>query len=989
MSYNPLGITFQNEQTFPSQVFPLTGGNTLSAETMGFIINATITPADLLQLKFLLGLATSLSDTFIRADGTVTVTVNNGRVTPTGADAVQATSFIQDQTSPTISAFSLNLTTEILTVVADEPLDPAAFNGAGVTLQNSPNSTGINIISVTLTGGMARQSSMSIFQLNVLLSNFDLNQLKQMPELATHPTNVYMSLESSAFADFGGNGVNSISGMQALDADLFGGDLTPPRLSQFILDLNTGQIVLSFSEVVDFVVFDPSSIALQRSQGASEVLQFSSLTFIPSLSALNNLSNEIIYEFPESDLNSLKQDSALTFFALLNSDTTVDSNGHLLIGSSNQSAVPVSVISDISPPEIRYLIVDLDNGAIRLVLDEPVLLSSVDITALTLTCDRSSFFQIGEGSATQSNDTSFSVELSETELVDLLDYVLGRNCNLVYYTELLVSDIFDNQIAPVLLGSAIQANVLVPDMNSPQIISFELDMNLGILVVNFSEAINPQTFNPMGLTILNTPNGRYSYVFGSNSTSMSVGLRSIFVTLSTDDLSGIKAARDTATSRTNTYLTNSPMVIRDYFGNFAQELNSSVAIQATTFQEDLVNPEFVSFTFGAQNGRVSLSLTFTEVIDVTSINISQLIISSESNLTSPSSSQFMLLTSNPLDINGEVITIPLSDDGPMSDLSRLNMMSLDSFQLNSTYLYFPDGFAMDAQGLPVSGLSFDSSSQVTQEPGNLIPPELIQWNLDIDRRTMVLVFTEAVEVSSFDLTSVTLLSRQNAFSQNYSLTGGNVIQTNTTRYLVSLTAEDINGIQGIENLGVSLATTYIMLARGLARDFSGLDVLPITAANGLQAFNLTEDSRNPELLGFELSLSGNDPLILTFSETVLFRMFGIDFISLHGARQTSAPVFTFSSSTVILTTQNGPTIELLLTVMDKASLQQMPNLATTVENTFMTIRGGAVMDTNGNSVVNIPVESAIQASVVIPDTLPPFVSAFDIDMNQGILVTEG
>ncbi len=79
-----------------------------------------------------------------------------------------------------------------------------------------------------------------------------------MPELATNPSNVYLSLERQAFADFGGNRVDPISGMQALDATLFGGDLTSPTLSQFTLDLDAGQIILSFSEVVDFVVFDPS-----------------------------------------------------------------------------------------------------------------------------------------------------------------------------------------------------------------------------------------------------------------------------------------------------------------------------------------------------------------------------------------------------------------------------------------------------------------------------------------------------------------------------------------------------------------------------------------------------------------------------------------------------------------------------------------------------------------------------------------------------------
>ncbi len=47
--YNPLGVTFQKQPTFPSQV---TGGDTQSTVTLGFVINATVTAGDLLQLKY-------------------------------------------------------------------------------------------------------------------------------------------------------------------------------------------------------------------------------------------------------------------------------------------------------------------------------------------------------------------------------------------------------------------------------------------------------------------------------------------------------------------------------------------------------------------------------------------------------------------------------------------------------------------------------------------------------------------------------------------------------------------------------------------------------------------------------------------------------------------------------------------------------------------------------------------------------------------------
>ena len=206
--YNPLGITLQNAAQLPTQQYQLTGGVSLTTDPLGFVIDTTIIAQDLLQLKHRIGLATSIDDTFIAATPMVTLGANNNSVLPSISPAVQATSFIRDQTPPNITAFSLNLTTEILTVLANEPLDPSSFTPSGVSLQNSPNDTGLNIMSVTLTGGVALQSASSIFQLDIQLSNFDLNLVKQMTELATSITNVYLSLTSASFADFGGNGVS-------------------------------------------------------------------------------------------------------------------------------------------------------------------------------------------------------------------------------------------------------------------------------------------------------------------------------------------------------------------------------------------------------------------------------------------------------------------------------------------------------------------------------------------------------------------------------------------------------------------------------------------------------------------------------------------------------------------------------------------------------------------------------------------------------------
>ena len=63
---------------------------------------------------------------------------------------------MRDQTRPSLSAFSLNLNNN-LNVLANKPLNRVSYYPLGNTLQNSANSTGVNVVSYTLTGGMAFQ----------------------------------------------------------------------------------------------------------------------------------------------------------------------------------------------------------------------------------------------------------------------------------------------------------------------------------------------------------------------------------------------------------------------------------------------------------------------------------------------------------------------------------------------------------------------------------------------------------------------------------------------------------------------------------------------------------------------------------------------------------------------------------------------------------------------------------------------------------------
>ena len=967
MVYSATGITIHNATNFG---YTLTGGVSLSNESLGFILPATITLSDLLQLKYILGLATGIDDTYVSATGDVTQSSDGTPVLST--TAVQATSFIPDQTRPNVTGFSLNLTTEILTLLADEPLDPASFNGAGVTLQNSPNSTGIGISSVTLSGGIAMQTDESIYLIDITLTTYDLNRIKQIIELATTVNNVYLSLDSIAIADFGANGVFPISGMKALDTNVFGTDLIAPKVSHFTLDMDAGEILMTFTEVVRVDIFDPSSIALQTSStifDESDAFVFIVLSQLTT-DAINNLSGIIRFGLEHSDLNQLKLDEQLgeqgTTFATFDAAITIDSNNHELIGAPNGSAIEVDIVPDTSGPVAESYTIDLDSGTLSYTFDEPVEEISVTVEALSipLPSNHSFVFTLSQDvTVTQVNANDITVSLPLEELLDLLEFVNGESLDVVYFTSDFVSDIFGNPVS--MTGDLVE---FFPDETPPYLDSFNLDMNTGLLELNFSEAIQLESFNPSGVVFQNDTISTSTYTLTSNSTFLQKGPRSIEVQIGEKDLNGIKAAPNLGTATENTFISITSDSVSDLFSNGAQQTPSGEAVQVSGFIEDQVPPEFVSFTFGAINGRVSLSLTFTEVIDYTSVQVSQIRLSDEL------SEMYVLLSSQPLAINSDVITIPLST----SDLDFIltTFMFLGQYR-NSTYITFTGDVAADSQS---NQFEFTSDPiQASNEPGDLVPPELESFTLNLNTGIMTLTFSETIQEDSFDLSHARIQSLSTG-GAGYSLTNGTVVKITNISFMVFLSSNDVNSLQALVDVGTTTANTYISIELGFASDIGDLYVLPTT----LEVSNLTRDQNPPLLVGFELSLSGSEPMTLTFSETVIASTLQIDRVFLLSEASSTAVEFGFTDWEVL--SSDGPVIEIQLSIVDKGRLQQLPDLATSIENTFIRVTEGAITDPDGFGVVGLSRNEAIQASAFTPDVLPPSIVQFTIDMDSGLIV---
>ena len=120
-----------------------------------------------------------------------------------------------------------------------------------------------NTINVTysLTGGQVPSSDGPVIVIQ--LSDFDLNKLKLLPDLASGAentsANTFLTLPSTAVRDSNDNAIHEISSSEALEAAVFISDINPPNLLGFDLDLNVGVITLNFSEAVNGTTIQQAS----------------------------------------------------------------------------------------------------------------------------------------------------------------------------------------------------------------------------------------------------------------------------------------------------------------------------------------------------------------------------------------------------------------------------------------------------------------------------------------------------------------------------------------------------------------------------------------------------------------------------------------------------------------------------------------------------------------------------------------------------------
>ena len=403
----------------------------------------------------------------------------------------------------------------------------------------------------------------------------------------------------------------------------------------------------------------------------------------------------------------------------------------------------------------------------------------------------------------------------------------------------------------------------------------------------------------------------------------------------------------------------------------------SVEQQVANFIPDNSLPSLVAFTLDVNTG--VLTMSFTEAVEQSSFNVSEIKLQSDTILT------------DSLDLTGGnistsqanrifIITLTATDLNSLKE--KLNLAT----NINNTYISFTDRLAKDFNGLPIVEIDPEDAVRAADHAIDLTAPTLSAFTFDADTGTLVITFSETVSGSTLLVNRFILQSDPLSFTGvSYQLQAGSHSTAESRVVSIIVSSQDLNKIKELEMLATSQANTYLRNNMGAVEDTTGVTIAALADGSAIQASNYTQDDTPPELNDFYLDLDGAPKLVLTFSETINTTSLNTTGITLQSSGDES-PVFslTLGGGTVVNTT--GPVVELALVEQDSNAIKLNSSIGTSSLDTFLVIANNSVQDMNGNELIGSISADAISAMSVVSDTTDPMLSSFSIDLDAGTFV---
>jgi hypothetical protein len=230
-----------------------------------------------------------------------------------------------------------------------------------------------------------------------------LDNIKALLDLATAENNTYLDLVEASVEDTSGNPVLNVSSEAALAATSVVPDETSPLLVEFHLDMNSGNMTLSFSETVSADLVQYTAYTVQAQKSLALNMDNNGLYYtLTSGSVLTIANTQLVITLTNSDLNEIKRRPMLatnennTYLSFTES-AIQDTSSNFIVPNISTSAVEVgNYTKDTTPPELISFNLDLNLGQLILRFSETVNTTTLMVPSLQISdvCPKTDFYSL-------------------------------------------------------------------------------------------------------------------------------------------------------------------------------------------------------------------------------------------------------------------------------------------------------------------------------------------------------------------------------------------------------------------------------------------------------------------------------------------------------------------------------------------------------------------------------------------------------------------
>ena len=949
----------QDSASTPVIVYNLMQNGTVIS-SQGNVVTIMLGSSDLNNLISIPSLATSASNTYLLLLEPFAIDFS-GNLLNDSQTAIRASQVTQVIIGTMILSFDLDLDSDIMTLQFDRPVNVSTFVSNRITLTNVSSTSIFGQTNVQLSNVEVLERPWSVVSMFRMVLSVNNSISIKGATLCYSRSNCFASFMSGLVSDTTGNSTSATT----LQVNTLLLDVTPPRFVAFPdFDLNQGRFTLIFSEPVNGSSTDFTDV------------QFSDRVTNPTVSITLRegftTRDHIVINFllTNDDLNRIKLieglcTSRVNCWIILPSFFINDIGMNPFLHSNFQPDAqasfhqPLNFIPDTTLPMILEFNVDMNLGNMSILFSEAILERSFQPGSITLLNSPSGrvMFQLSSATNFTVSNTGDKIYIHFTKSdFDSIKSLNLYSSQMDSYLSLIangLSDTSSNIVLDITPSDAIQVSRFTEDVTRPHMISFDLYNNdNGSLVVSFDEPVNIDTLMVTEVTLLSRPmnlTNVFQYTLtGGNIRYLRNDELSLLITMTSSDLRAVKIITELATGPENTYISVTNRTITDRNSNQVVAIPPSMPLQLNRngFVSDLSRASIIGYTFNLSNAQISL--TFSDVLDISSLDVSQLII--QNNQTFPSES-YALRNSSTTSGDSDIFNITLG----VQDMNTIQLNLNLATNITNTFISFRSSLIRDISGLEVIPVQSSSAIGPRLYFPDQVNPSLSSFSLDMNAGLVTLTFSEAVLVNSARPNTLTF---QDSMVRRFGYTLTDGIQQFSGETALSIQIQliymDLNRIKSIQGVATALNDTFLQVVEDFIVDTNNNRIQPVT----LQATSYTRDSISPMLLNFDLNLTGSGTLRLQFSEAISYTSTVENTIVLQNTPFSPSTTLMLTSGEIFSTLPILDTVDVTLSSTLFGTLLTDPSIGQSSDILFLSISVGGFRDFSNNDIVTIPSNQA-------------------------------